>query len=277
MPDLVEEDETPFLLDALRRAGLVPQMKIWSDQTVAWGDFDLVVVRGTCDYIWRRGEFIAWARTVSRLYNPAEVLEWNTDKRYLSHLSESGVPVVPTEFISPGDPIELPDGDIVVKPAVSMGAFDTERFAPNESDAAVDLVRRLLQDDRTVMIQPYRHDIDEMAEAGLIYLDGEFSHAIRKEAMLRTEPVFINEIWREQIISALSPKPEEIEVAEAALDAVPAGRGRLLYARVDVIPGPDGPEVIEVEATEPALYFQFAEGSADRFVEAILRRIEAER
>jgi len=34
--------------------------------------------------------------------------------------------------------------------------------------------------------------------------------------------------------------------------------------------------VLELEATEPALYFQFAEGSADRFVEAIIGRIETE-
>jgi len=197
MPDLAEEAETPFLIEALSRADLVQRIVVWSDPTVEWDDFDLVVVRGTFDYVWRREEFTEWTRTVQGLYNPAEVLEWNTDKRYLSGLSNAGVPVVPTEFMSPLDPVEIPGGDIVIKPAVSMGAFDTARFGPGESDAATELVTRLQRDGRTVMVQPYRSGIDEMAETGLIYVNGEFSHGIRKEPMLRGEPVFIDEIWRE--------------------------------------------------------------------------------
>ncbi|GAA2163538.1 hypothetical protein [Actinomadura napierensis] len=42
------------------------------------------------------------------------------------------------------------------------------------------------------------------------------------------------------------------------LAAVPGGHD-LLYARVDLIPGPDGePLLIELELTEPALYLEHA-------------------
>ena len=57
---------------------------VWDDAGVAWEAFDLVVVRSTWDYFARHLEFREWARSVPRLVNRAEVLAWNTDKRYLA-------------------------------------------------------------------------------------------------------------------------------------------------------------------------------------------------
>jgi hypothetical protein len=282
MPELM--DEGLLLVDALRRVGIDAFPAVWSDPDVDWDRFDLVVVRGTWDYVWRREEFLAWARATPGIHNDAEILEWNTDKRYLLDLLRAGVPIVPTQFVAPGDPFSIPPGEIVVKPAVSMGAIDTHLFGPEESDAATDLVAELNSDGRTAMIQPYRADIDDSAETGMIYIRGDFSHAIRKGPMLRVpvgevpasskpvdgeQPPGIFEQFRPQVISTRYPSAVELDVAEAALDAVPAGRDRLLYARVDVVPGPTGPEVLELEATEPALHLQYGAGSADRFAVAI--------
>jgi hypothetical protein len=66
----------------------------------------------------------------------------------------------------------------------------------------------------------------------------------------------------------------EVAVASRALAAVPGGGERLLYARVDLIPGPaGGPVVVEVELTEPSLYLGYAEGAARRFADAIAGRM----
>ena len=75
-----------------------PSRSVWDDPAVDWDAFDLTVVRSTWDYVGRRDEFLAWAESVPRLHNPAEVLRWNTDKRYLAELTEAGLPVVPTWF-----------------------------------------------------------------------------------------------------------------------------------------------------------------------------------
>ena len=50
---------------------------------VDWSSYDLVVLRSPWDYALRRDEFVAWAATVPTLVNPADVVRWNTDKRYL--------------------------------------------------------------------------------------------------------------------------------------------------------------------------------------------------
>ena len=53
---------------------------------------------------------------------------------------------------------------------------------------------------------------------------------------------------------------------------------KLLYSRIDVLPGPN---VLEVELTEPSLFIGYAEGAAERFAAAIAaaskrRRMSAE-
>ena len=71
-------------------AGVDATVAVWDDADVDWARFDLVVIRSTWDYIDRRDDFVAWARSVDRLANPADVIAWNTDKRYLRELAAAG-------------------------------------------------------------------------------------------------------------------------------------------------------------------------------------------
>ena len=66
--------------------------------------------------------------------------------------------------------------------------------------------------------------------------------------------------------------------AEAVLDAVGAvapgfDRSALLYARVDLAPGPDGPILLELELIEPSLFLATSPGAADRAAAAITARL----
>jgi glutathione synthase/RimK-type ligase-like ATP-grasp enzyme len=272
IPEL--ESDAPLLLEALDRKGLVPRIVSWTDQSVDWDSFALNVVRGTWDYVFRRDEYVSWTRSTPRLFNPADVLEWNTDKRYIADLDDSGVAVVPTRFVAPGEDFELPAGEIVLKPTVGAGGIEAGLFGSDETDEAATHVRALHAAGRAVMVQPYRAQVDRAEETGLIYIGDSFSHAISKGPQLRLEPRVAPDHIRDQVIASRSPTDAERAVAERALDAVPGGRERLLYARVDVVPGPDGPEVLELEVTEPSLFLDHCEGSADRLAAAIVSLIE---
>ena len=82
LPQLGEDE--PLLLDALRDRGIDAEPAVWDDPGVDWAArSSLVVVRSAWDYAPRRDEFVAWARSLPRLLNPADVIAWNTDKRYL--------------------------------------------------------------------------------------------------------------------------------------------------------------------------------------------------
>ena len=195
------------------------------------------------------------------------MLRWSTDKHYLADLAAAGVPIVATTFVEPGGKIVIPDGDHVLKPVIGVGAMDSIRITrANEREAIAD-IERLLESERSVMLQPYVGGIDHHGETALIYIDGEFSHAVRKGAILTSAPEMVEGLYAREDITTRVPTVAERQVANQALAAV-AG-GPLLYRAVDVVPGREGPLVLELELCEPSLYLGFDHGAADRLAAAI--------
>ncbi|MGS2615080.1 ATP-grasp domain-containing protein [Micromonospora sp. LZ34] len=277
LPDLDPDDR--LVLAPLARHGVAAEPVVWDDPAVDWAGYDLAVLRSPWDYALRRDEFVAWAATVPALANPADVVRWNTDKRYLAELSAAGVPTVPTSWVAPGEGWQPPadSGEYVVKPAVSAGSQDTGRYDladPQHRELAVAHVRRLSAAGRVTMVQPYLRAVDTAGETALLFLAGPdglaFSHAIRKGPMLTGPDLGVEGLYKAEEISARTATEEQLAVAEKTLAAVPGGAERLLYARVDLIPGADGaPVLVELELTEPSLFLGHADGAAERLAAAI--------
>ncbi|MCF0096058.1 RimK family alpha-L-glutamate ligase [Micromonospora sp. MH99] len=268
-----------LVLDPLSARGIAAEAVVWDDPAVDWSSYDLVVLRSPWDYALRRDEFVAWAASVPALVNPADVVRWNTDKRYLAELSAAGVPTVPTSWVEPGETWSPPagTGEYVLKPSVSAGSQDTGRYDladPEHRDLARAHVHRLSAAGRTTMVQPYLSAVDSEGETALLFLAGPdglaYSHAIRKGPMLTGPDLGPDGLYKAEEISSRAAHPEQLAVAERTLAAVPGGTRRLLYARVDLIPGPDGdPVLVELELTEPSLFIGYADGAPDRLATAI--------
>ncbi|MCW6008650.1 hypothetical protein K1W54_29510 [Micromonospora sp. CPCC 205371] len=276
LPDLDPDDR--LLIEPLRALGVEVTPVAWDAAGVDWASFGLAVLRSPWDYPSRRDEFVAWAARVPRLANPADIVQWNTDKRYLGELAAAGVPVVPTTWAT-DDTWTPPAGEAyVVKPSVGAGSVDTGRYRlgdPDEARLAREHATRLIAAGRTVMIQPYLSAVDTYGETALLYLPDEsgklaFSHAIRKGAMLDGPDTGVTGLYKEETIKPRVPIDAELAVAEQALAAIPGGPDRLLYARVDLIPGEDStPLLVELELTEPSLFLATAEGAPARLAKAI--------
>jgi len=260
IPDLEPDDR--LLLPALAAQGIQGVPAVWDDEAVEWGAFGLVLVRSTWDYAERRDEFLAWAGSLALVENPVPLLEWNTDKRYLEQLAAAGVRTVDTLFVPPGEPFAAPPAPFVVKPSVSAGGRSSARFGPADRDAANALVRRLHAEGRTAMIQPY---LDDAGEKALVYIAGEYSHSLARRVPLPAggeRPV----LYLDEELAPAEASGREREIAEAALSCAP---GEPLYARVDLL----GAAVLELELTEPSLYFELGAGAADRLARAISARL----
>ncbi|SCE92314.1 hypothetical protein GA0074695_2174 [Micromonospora viridifaciens] len=267
------------MLAPLAARGVTVEAAIWDDPAVDWSGYDLVVLRSPWDYALRRDEFVAWAQKVPCLVNPADVVAWNTDKRYLAELSAAGVPTVPTAWVEPGQSWVPPadSGEYVIKPAVSAGSQDTGRYDladPEHRELAAAHVRRLTAAGRVAMVQPYLNAVDTSGETALLFLAGPdglaFSHAIRKGPMLTGPDLGVAELYKKEQIDPRTAGPDQLAVAQQTLAAVPGGPDRLLYARVDLIPGPDGaPVLVELELTEPSLFIGYADAAPDRLAAAI--------
>jgi glutathione synthase/RimK-type ligase-like ATP-grasp enzyme len=268
------DEDGPALSSALADLGVESQWCPWTS-SAEWND-TLVVIRSTWDYTDRRAEFLAWAGSVPRLANSVETLEWNSDKTYLRDLAAAGIAITPTEWLVPGLALEqLGYDEVVVKPSVGAGSRGAGRFRSAQAAAAREHVRALHDAGRTVLLQPYLAGVDDTGEAALVYLDGVFSHAVTKAAML--PPDFVHEadaaaLFVEERITARTASVAERTVADAALSVVTDRFGCPLYARVDLLPAPGGPVVVEVEVTEPSLFLSYSPGAAGRFAAAIAAR-----
>jgi len=160
----------------------------------------------------------------------------------------------------------------VVKPAVSAGSKDTLRLGPDESERSIAHVESITTSGRTALIQPYLPRIDTDGETALLYFDGQFSHAVCKAAILKPNADLVQGLFVMEAITPRTPSSAELRVAAKALDAIPGGE-MPLYARVDLLPSEDGPIVLELELAEPSMFAPYAEGSVQRFADAILARV----
>jgi len=154
---------------------------------------------------------------------------------------------------------------VVVKPAVSAAGDRTFRVGRSDVEHGQRRLRAVCGTG-TAMVQPYFASVDGTGERSLIYLRGRFSHSVRRN------PLFPREGRRPPERLAPTTRPMRA-VAAQALQACP---GELLYARVDLVSDDEGRwRVLEVELTEPSLFFVPYPAAAERMasdIVSLLRR-----
>jgi len=267
-PDI---DEAPTLA-ALRAAGIRAEAVAWDDPQADFSAARMTVLRATWNYPEHPERFLAWLErtaAVTDLWNPLPLVRWNLHKSYLLDLDRAGVPVVPTCLVRRGEPTALWEilddrgwSDVVIKPAVSAASRLTERSGAETLERGEAHLRRLAERE-DVLVQPYQAAVDGYGERALMWIDGELTHAVRKAPRFSGKD--------EAVTGPLPISAAEAEVARAALAVTGAP---LLYARIDLAPGPDGtPQIMELELIEPSLFFPFSPPALDRFVRAVARRL----
>lgn len=274
-PNLAPDDR--LLIPALERVGVDGVPAVWSDRSVAWRDFDAVVLRSCWDYHLRSDEFLRWLRALEgdrvRVWNPVPTLRWNSDKRYLLDLARRGVATIPTMIAVRGHPnsvesIAAAEGwtRFVIKPAISASGYETYALnSPLDAASRAEIANVSAIGD--VLVQPFADEVADSGELSLVFFDGAFSHAAIKRAR-RGE-------FRVQTEHGGSVNPTTADprlVAQAneiiqSLDEVP------LYARVDGIARGDAFLLMELELIEPNVFLSHAPDAADRFAAAIHRRL----
>lgn len=270
VPQLVEH-EVP-LLQALTARGISAEARPWDDPQIDWSQTPLTLVRATWGYYLKYTEFLHWIEHVSQvstLWNPAEILRWNTHKTYLRDLEERGVAGIPTIWLSQGSPVSLASllaqrawKQAVIKPAVSASAHATMLVTEEKLTAGqAHLDAHLAHGD--MLVQPFLSSIVHSPERSLIFIDGEFTHAVKRVPALGLNP--------EATVSLITPDPEEIAFAYTVLSKIPFP---LLFARVDLLRDETGTlRLMELELVEPDLWLGFAPHAVERFADALMKKI----
>jgi len=284
VPAITTDDR--LLRDALVARGAEVDARPW-DARADWSTYHRIVLRSCWNFHHVPQQFLLWIDEVKgshdgSLRNSPALVEWSVDKRYLQDLSDRGIAIVPTVWVSAVEGESAPSLEAligargwnegaVVKPAISATAHQTWLVQPQRAQEHQSRFEALLASSPSgVMVQPFVPEIRE-GEWSLVFLGGEFSHAVVRrpaEGDFRVQNEFGGTVERRE------PEPKIIEDARTALHAAARATDmpvpEILYARVDGVIRDQSLLLMELEVIEPALYFSHAPGAAARMAELIV-------
>lgn len=276
LPDL-DPDDCLFKDELVKRGHKVTAC-IWDDESVDWSKFDISIMRSAWDYHLKKEQFYAWmdkVATQSKLLNPPALMKWSSHKSYLKELGEANLPVVETLWVEKGGQAnglfdKLQWQKTIVKPAVGLSTFGVKKIVINENGSpskagikeAEEHANELAKTE-DVMIQPFLASVDDYGERALIFLNGEYSHTIRKTSFQHLAP------GGQAGETSVATDAEEVAVAKQVVGYLSQ---RPLYARVDLVRDSAGkPLVLELELVEPSLFLSFHPPAAVGFADALER------
>jgi O-ureido-D-serine cyclo-ligase len=267
------DPDEPLLLAALHARGIDARMVSWRDSDEPWEQAVATVVRSTWDYPQAPSAYFAWIERLAAsgcVRNPPEILRANLHKKYLLELQKRGVAVIDTVMIDRQNPIAITQlfadrgwSKVVIKPAVSAASWMTLSFTRDQHEQAQEyLTTMTVQLDRDALIQPYMPEVSEHGERSLVWIDGEFTHSVRKNSRMAKQ---------DEEVSPAEFDSEQLAVAQFALGEFADGAD-ILYARVDLLRDHRGQHrVMELELCEPSLFLQQSPTALNRFADALAR------
>jgi glutathione synthase/RimK-type ligase-like ATP-grasp enzyme len=274
LPGIQPDDA--HLAQSLRQLGIEPVSCTWNDPDVDWSRFDAVLIRTMWDYFKHYADFLHWLdRLPVPTINPAPLLRWNSDKRYLLELERHGIDIIASTIAPAGQLHDtlapMPGQDVVVKPTVSGGAWHTVRGVVGDAAFAQAIAQLPAQLD--YLVQPYVPAIADEGEWSLLFFDNRYSHAVIKRPArgdYRVQGDFGG------TAEPVEPPPSILAAAQRALAAVARlGHPDHAYVRVDGVQVDDRFAIMELEMIEPGLHLSHRPDAAERFARNLHRRLRA--
>lgn len=271
LPEL--DSDNALLIPALAGRGLRARPVVWNAPEVDWSQPQMTVIRTTWDYHHQRPAFLAWAERVASLHtlwNPLDILRWNTHKFYLRDLEAQGIPIIPTLWLEQGSRADLASlmiqhswNKVILKPAVSASAHATLLVTSENLETGQAHLEQYLPGN-DILLQPFLSTVISSRERSLIFIDGVFTHAIERAPALNLDAAA-----EDRLILA---QEDELKLSQRLLALLPT---RPLYARVDLIHDEAGAlRLMELELVEPGLWLELAPHAVDLLADAIARKMK---
>lgn len=271
LPGLTKSDA--LVAAALERRGAQVRPAPWNGPQAPFAEADLIVVRSTWDYTDDDKAFEQWLERLSTypvVINSPSLMRWNMTKSYLLELAQKGAPLPPTVSAKPDvasiatamDALGLEEA--VVKPQIGAGADGLSIVRKDDPNGAAKAAAKLGGDG---LIQPLLPEIRDIGETSIMFVDGEFSHAVIKTP--KTGDIRVQEEHGGRT-ERIDPPAWAIEACVRILGLLPEPA---FYARVDAVILDETLKLMEVELIEPELFFNYAPDAADRFADALMKRI----
>lgn len=277
-----------LLIDALTQRGHHIHPIVWGQSMNALKGYDLMIIRSPWDYMdddHNKLKFKNWILQLEKeglpVTNPPSFVLWLLDKHYLQDLAHAGIKTIPTCYYEKNTPIHLPDlfakmGELILKPCISAAGVGL--FYIKTGDEALkyqaEVAKQLQQ--QSYMIQPLIREIETHGEWSLIFIAGQYSHAIHKKPSKGS--IFVH-AERGGTLTFQAAPHHIIHFAKSIQEQVFSifqnktkksfNRDLISYLRLDVIDTARGPLLIECEGVEPELFFRACTKSIELFCDWI--------
>jgi glutathione synthase/RimK-type ligase-like ATP-grasp enzyme len=265
-------------------------------QSIQWDEYSLINVR-ECRGYHCHPDFLSKIDDLKSklghvpMTNSFSVIRAAIDKaNYLRELELVGVDLIPTVWLKRGESITLEEiiektgwHDFVIKPTVSSKSWNAYRVVVNGNEIQIVKadINMSFQDIKTnnvftdlmelcdVCAQQFMPEIFSRGELSFVFIDNEFSHAIRKT--VAPDNWLAHEFFggNNEYYQATA---NEISWAEHIFAKLGQKYGDFLYARIDAIPDNRRLLLLECELMVPRLFLN--EGHAlERYVQAMKKRL----
>lgn len=274
LPALTDQEQKVIHQLALKGIKAIPT--IWDDAQVDWTKFEAIIIRTIWDYYEKPESFLAWLAELKnqsvKVFNPISVIEWNLHKFYLKDIAQQGFPIIPTYFLEKKQFWNLQSlfthfqtEMLIIKPAISAGAFHTYKISLEEKGNYEQKIRDLNQQ-YDLLVQPFLPEIQIQGEWSLLFFNGKYSHAV-----LKTPQSGDFRVQEEHggASTFYEPTPETLKLAQSLVNTYAAD---LLFARVDGVEIQGRFHLMELELIEPELFIH-SEELARRFAEAVILKL----
>lgn len=229
---------------------------------------DLIIIRSPWDYANSQSSinnFFSWLHTLEEhqvpMLNPCHILKWNLNKKYLFDLENINIAIPPSILINEGNyesrihqALQRWE-NIVVKPCIGAGAKNLFLLKQEDIDNFLDRFSQL-RHCQEFLIQPFIKEVKQQGEWSLIFINNKYSHAVLKK------PKINHWLVQDELGGTVKSLEATNEVYEFAADAYQKlthflegsflKNPFILYARIDIMPGP---LLGEIELVEPELFF----------------------
>lgn len=275
VPDL--EPCERIIIPLFNAYGFRTQIVIWDNPHVQWASYDCLIIRSIWDYHLKFELFKKWLDQLEILgvsvLNPISILRDNSHKLYLKNLAENGIPVVPTLFLKKERYFDFKILEerkwqqVIIKPAVSASAYRTGLYSINDQNK-IEIAIKEIQKESDVLIQQFMPEIRKSGELSIIFFNKKYAYAVLKEAA--------GDEFRIQ--SEFGGSNRLVEISKRTIDAAEKILSHynedILYARVDGLVIEDEFVLMELELTEPSLFFELNDEGPGKFVEEVVRLME---
>ncbi len=303
-PTVAEPDfipcEPPFtpddqlVVNALRDLGVTVKAVIWGEKNIQeLKNSNLLVMRSPWDYMDTqelRLSFTNWLTYLKdneiKTENNIDFMLWLINKQYLKDLEKEDIAIVPTEIINQHEKISLEEiftnhGPFILKPCYSAAGKGLQFISSRNQAIEFDPKFKELIDQESYLLQPFIQEIKNNGEWSLIFINGNYSHAIHKKP---GDGSILVQAEQGGSLNFIEPPDSLIKHAnETYFKILQAFKTKYpdennnryipLYLRCDFIETKNQYLLSECEGVEPELFFRVKSSSAITFAKSLVSRV----